>query len=267
MIPRVFRDATAPRPEALARLERSFSGRSTHARLALLPSPRLARAPVLRPQRPRWPVLVLATALLAWLVFRPAPRPLDARLDAVDTVTEALTSAVQLQYAGTGTVSGTERAPRIRWEVGELRVEVNPGIALSVETDEGLVTVLGTIFTVVRDARGTTVSVERGRVSVSCADHVLEPGMSATCLPRRPAGLLARARALRADRPGALDAVTRGLALAKPGDPIRGELLALQVQLLAPDDPQAARAAAQAYLDEGYLARQTFMRQFLGSEP
>lgn len=266
MIPRAFRDATAPSPEAVARLERSFSGRSTHARLRVLPVPRtvVARAPS---RSRRWPALALAAALLAWLGYSLRPQPITARLEAEDTVTEALTPAVQLRYSGSGVVGGTDRAPRIRWEVGELRVEVDPGIALSVETDDAVVRVLGTLFTVVRDARGTTVSVERGRVSVSCVDHVLEPGMSATCLPTRPAGLLARARSLRADPASALDAVSRGLALAQPGDPVRGELLALQVELLASTDPTTARAAAERYLAEGYQARRELIQRFLRGEP
>lgn len=267
MIPRAFRDATAPRPEAVARLERSFSGRSTRARLALLPAPRGRVSLAPRPHPWRWPALALAALALAWLMLRPQPRPLDARLDAPVMVTEALTTAVQLQYTGTGVVDGTDRAPRIHWEVGALRVEVDPGVALSVETAEGLVTVLGTIFTVVRDARGTTVSVERGRVALSCVDHPLDPGMSATCLPLRPAGLLARARALRADPPVALEAVDRGLRLARPGDPFRGELLALRVELLAPTDPEGAHEAARTYLREGYLARETLMQDFLKGAP
>lgn len=267
MISRSFRDATEPSPEAVDRLARAFSGRSTRSRLALLPDPRGAVALPL-PRRP-WPRLALAlaaVAVAAVTAWSARPHPLQGRLEAAATVTEALTPEVAIQYSGTGAVSGTRDAPRIRWEVGTLRVEVEPGVQLSVETDEGVAAVLGTAFTVERGALGTTVTVERGRVALSCGELVLGPGEAHTCLPLRPAGLLARARALRADRALALDTVRRGLASSEPGDPARGELLALQVELLAATDPNAARAAARTYLREGYQARRAKMQRFLGEE-
>lgn len=267
MIPRSFRDATAPGPDAIARLERSFSGRSTHARLALLPQPGPAPTFAPRPRWRPWPALILAALLLAWLGTRKPPVLIDARLDAAETVTAAITSDLQIEYAGTGAVYGTELAPHIHWEVGLLRVAVRPELQLTVDTDEGTASGSGASFTVERDARGTTVKVERGSVGLSCADRPLTPGATQTCLPQRPAGLLARARLLRKDRDAALDAIQRGLALTRPGEPTRGELLALKVELLSADQPENARAAAQIYLNEGYQARVDLMRDFLRGAP
>jgi ferric-dicitrate binding protein FerR (iron transport regulator) len=262
MIPRSFRDATEPSPEAIERLVRSFSGRPTTSRLQRLPEP---RGPVrTTPRRPRWPILVVVPLLAATVAFVLWPRSIEARLDAAATVTTDASPEVRLSYSGTGDVRGTRAAPVVHWEVGTLTAEVEPGTPFVVETDEGTATVLGTRFTVVRDALGTTISVERGRVRVSCGDIVLDPGQSRTCLPVRPSGWLARARALRRSDPkAAADAVLDGLAISVPGDPVRGELLALHIELLG-DDPDAARSSARTYLREGYTARAEQIREFLG---
>jgi ferric-dicitrate binding protein FerR (iron transport regulator) len=263
-------EATEPTPEACERLTAAFSGRSTHDRLAMIPTPHADLGRLLQPRRraPPWLLLpvVVACAIALFIATRPSP-PVNARLDAATEVALALTPEVDLVYAGVGVVDGTRNAPRIHWEVGELNVSVAHGIALEVETDEGTARVHGTRFRVVRDVLGTTVSVSQGEVAVSCGAVVLGPGASRTCPPRRPAGLLARARALGV-RSEALASLRDGLALVGPDDPVRGELLALQAQLYAEDgNPEAARDAARLYLAGGYSARLSEMRHLLETTP
>ena len=79
MIPRAFRDATAPSPDAIARLERCFSGRSTRTRLALLPQP--GPAPTLAPS--------LSTVAFA----RPSVVQLRSMLSTVSEVAQPSVSA------------------------------------------------------------------------------------------------------------------------------------------------------------------------------
>ena len=261
---RRLRDATEPTPEACERLATSFSGRSTHARLAKLPEPRgTIRLPL--PRRSTWVLLPIAlVATIVWAIW-PSP-PVSARLDATEDTTLALTPEVQLTFSGTGVADGTRAAPRIRWDVGELHVTVESGIALVVETAEGTASVHGTRFDVVRDALGTTVTVHEGVVAVSCGRD-LAAGDTVTCLPLRPAGLLARARALRSGD-DALAAVRAGLTMTSPGDSVRGELLAMLVHLLGERGDQAGvRANAELYVAEGHAARREQMERLIGREP
>lgn len=133
-----------------------------------------------------------------------ADRPVATELALVEApVLVAPAPGVALRYAGQGSVGGSEQAPIVAWKAGELEVSVDPtaGVALAVQTREAHVRVLGTVFTVDRDALGTTVEVERGRVAVTClagGDHELGAGESLTCLPLTAAGLLGRAMALEA---------------------------------------------------------------------
>jgi ferric-dicitrate binding protein FerR (iron transport regulator) len=269
MIERIA-EATEPTPEACERLTAAFSNRSTRDRLALLPAPHVDVARLLTPRRARAPWLLLpialGTALALAVGLRQSP-PVRAQLDAPAEVALALTPEVALVYAGVGVVDGTRDAPRIQWEVGELNVSVEPGIKLAVTTDEGTAQVHGTRFRVVRDVFGTTVSVSEGEVAVSCGAVLLGPGEFRTCPPLRPAGLLARARALSV-RSDALASVRDGLAIVGSDDPVRGELLALQAQLYVEDgNPEAARTAARLYLVGGYSARTPAMRHLLESTP
>lgn len=263
-------EATEPTPEACERLTAAFSNRSTRDRLALLPTPHVDVARLLAPRPSRAPWLLLPGALavaVAVALVSPPSSPVNAQLDAPAEVALALTPEVALVYAGVGVVDGTRDAPRIQWEVGELNVSVENGIQLAVETDEGTARVHGTRFRVVRDVFGTTVSVSEGEVAVSCGAVLLGPGESRTCPPLRPAGLLARARALSV-RSDALASVRSGLAIVASDDPVRGELLALQAQLYAEDgNPEAARTAARLYLAGGYSARISAMRHLLETTP
>ncbi len=269
MIERIA-EVTEPTPEACERLTAAFSNRSTRDRLALLPTPHADAARLLTRRRGRAPWLLLPVALAIAVALSTVTQPsstVSAELDAADAVALALTPEVAVVYTGVGIVDGTRDAPRIHWEVGELNVSVASGIKLVVETDEGTARVHGTRFRVVRDVFGTTVSVSEGEVAVSCGAVLLGPGESRTCPPLRPAGLLARARALGV-RAEALASVRSGLALVGADDPVRGELLALQAQLHAEDgNPEAARTAARLYLAGGYSARVPEMRHLLETTP
>jgi hypothetical protein len=184
----------------------------------------------------------------------PEAAPLQGRLDASAQATWDGTPGVRLVYTGAGEIGGTAQAPRLQWRRGSLRVEVDPAehLALEVHTEEGRVRVLGTIFTVERDALGTRVSVERGHVAVDCAGGAsseLTAGGAGECLPATAPGLLGRARhLLEAGAPTALviDALDRGQALAGPETFDGRELQALRVRALlqAGDTPGACAAAA-----------------------
>ncbi len=158
---------------------------------------------------------------------------------------------------GVGVVAGTTMAPEIRWESGTLRVEVEPqaGVELSVTTDEGRVLVHGTLFEVVRDERGTHVSLERGSVGVVCADRsdrTLEPGQAHSCIVARPGPRLGRVRELQeagAEPQDILAAVQGGLEVAEPGSHIEGELLIARFEVqLALGQGEQALQTAEAYL-------------------
>lgn len=212
-----------------------------------------------------WALPLIACAAIGALVWvnRP-PKVLSEQLEAQALESRTLTEDVHLEFSGTGTVDGTERAPHIRWEAGVLDLDVTPdrGINLVVDTDEGEVAVVGTAFSVTRDALGTLVSVTRGHVRVAChnqAPTVLGAGETATCLPVRAAAWIGRARALlAAGRPAdeVLAAVRRGLSLASEGDPATGELVALRIRVLVDAGRYTeALAAANDYLASGASPR------------
>lgn len=263
---------TEPRPGAVDRLQarQAFPARALRESAAEpaegATDRLLARVEAPRRRRRAWLLVPAVAGALATVALWPAPAPrhLQGRLDAEARVEAVITSSVQLGYVGHGELGGTTEAVRIFWEVGTLEVEVAPGagVQLEVETSEGRVAVLGTRFSVTRGPLGTEVAVERGAVRVACGQEasqaLVEPGR-ALCLPLRPAGMLGRARALQAS--GAppedvLAAIDRGLALAAPGSPALGELVALRLDVLVSTGRYAeARAAAEAYLRSGDLTR------------
>ena len=213
--------------------------------------------------------LAAAAALLLTLhsPSEPTPQPdspVALRLDA-----EASSARIQvgagtwLDYSGQGSVGGTAQRPLVEWERGRVRVEVDPdaGIDLVVHTREGEVRVLGTIFHVDRSALGTEVTVERGKVAVTCEgapEQQLTIGLSATCLPTTAGGLLGRAHALRdatADPALVVGTLERGLELAEPGA-VRNELRVLRMVVLSElGRVGPALDEAQAYLAEGQAQR------------
>lgn len=176
---------------------------------------------------------------------------------------------------GSVTLTGTQKAPRFLLESGMLDLEVEPGrgLRVTVETDEAKVAVHGTAFRVVRDALGTTVSVQDGVVETTCGKGRptrLSTDAAMTCLPVRPSGLLGRARALH--RSGASEDALYALELAQaassPGTPVRGEVLAQRVNLLlALGRTGEAVAVARTYLGEGHTPRIAEMQVLAGQRP
>lgn len=210
---------------------------------------RLARTMAVQPSAwSRLPLRVgaytggLAAAATAIFFVAHRPAPVDVALVSdVGFVTHNLPKA-SVTFRGDGRMDGDEQAPRIAWQRGILHVEVQPeqGVDLRVETREAVVRVVGTGFSVERDALGTVVEVRHGRVETRCADDdapvMLEGGDSRTCLPTSAAGLLGRAQALReagAPATDVLAALDAGLALAPAGDPAREELLGARLRVLA----------------------------------
>ncbi len=285
---RLFGRSTEPSAQDLRQLDSRVAG-TLHPLplpklLQLLPSEREgglqrvqrrveATLPQRAPRRPRnqWPLAVatvLSLVLLALSIWYRHQAWLDEQLLASSPTTSELTADVQLAYTGSGHASGPLDAPHIDWNLGQLRVEVEEdrGVDLVVRTREARARVRGTSFEVIRDTLGTQVQVAQGSVAVSCLDSrgertrhaLLGAGDATTCPPTSPSGLLGRARALQdaGERAAALTAVQAGLASTSGADPIRGELLVLQVELLFGQRRyHQALAGLRTYLDEGHQAR------------
>lgn len=184
----------------------------------------------------------VAPAPIAPIAAAPATvpaAPLDAVLDAAEPRALAAADGVDLRYSGFGRLSGTPTAPRIEWSSGEIGVEVASGRGLDVrvQTREARVRVVGTGFTVARDATGTAVAVSHGRVEVVCGDEpavYLGAGESRTCMPVSAAGRLARARTLR-EQGAPAEAVlaeAREAHAKGPDAVVAGELRFLELELL-----------------------------------
>ena len=254
---RTFAEETRARPDAVARVESRLEPvvadralvRSLLAELPSTPPGAEARIRARLAERSggsvRWShrvggvaVVALAAALLLWL--RAPVAPLTEALHAPAWRTDQPTEHVSLTYLGEGELGGTAVQPRIEWRAGTVQVEVEPnqGIALSVQTREALVRVIGTGFSVGRSALGTAVRVSHGRVSVDCKDGtsiLLGAGEHQLCLPTSAAGLLGRARALAEQGAAPEDvraAAERGLA-AGPDAAVRGELEFAQMEAYA----------------------------------
>lgn len=218
-----------------ARLERTLAAPAPRSRLPMLAA---AAAP-----------LALAAAAVLYLGVPSETPPMRGPIASEATWGVGNLSSVHLTYRGVGEVAGPDNAPEIQWQRGVIHVEVQPekGIDLRVRTREAEVRVVGTGFTVRRDALGTEVDVRHGKVETTCEGEspvLLAAGESRVCLPRSAAGLLGRAHAL-ADSGGTaaatIEALDLGLALATPGEPVRDELLALKIDVLRRDG-QAATA-------------------------
>lgn len=174
--------------------------------------------------------------------------------------TEAWSDQVQLLVDGRGEIVGKPKDAEIHWRAGTVTASVEPhaGNRLSVITEEARVDVLGTVFSVSRDAMGVRTSVERGRVKVTCTDgwsgEIGPEDGEKLCLPVRPELLLGRADALESagasleERRQTLDA---GLERAKPGTAVAGELLFRRMQVRGEaGDLQGALEDVDRYLSE-----------------
>ncbi|MES2642295.1 MAG: FecR domain-containing protein [Myxococcota bacterium] len=206
------------------------------------------RAPRRRRAAPVVAITVGMAAALALALRAPSPIA-DVPLSHGEV---ALTPDVQLSADGTGNAHQGDEHIEIAWSSGALTVEVEPerGVRLTVVTDEADVRVVGTGFTVTRDALGTTVAVAHGRVEVDCAfggPVLLVADQARTCLPRTAAGALGRIRALQAR--GASAAVTLDeldAALARPDatGAAANELAAMRVGALLAEGRDADALAA-----------------------
>jgi hypothetical protein len=264
----LFRDATRADPEKVSRLVAGYKDRLTGGGLA----------PVRSRHDRSFSIAFVAVASIAVLavVFVDVgrggrTRALSASYDAALPTQVDPTPVVHLDYVGGGTLSGTEPAPVLSWNAGRVAVQVEPdrGVDFVLVTDEARVSVHGTSFEVARDALGTHVAVSEGRVEVACGQAMgtfLGAGERKDCLPRRPGGLLARARALQAagQTESALEALDLGLSLGPPGDAARGELLALRALVYEQTGQRdAAMKDARSYLAEGHAPRADVMGQLI----
>jgi len=257
-IQKELRKMPEPDPEAIDRLRSKFRATRTER----------------MPSKATWiaPALALAAAATLWVVL-PGDAPRELTLNA-SGATETLTwsDQVQFEFSGHGTVSGTSQDVTVQWDGGRIAVQVAPntGTELSIVTDEAIIQVIGTAFTVERDGTGVTIDVTHGRVAVDCvlADsedaHVTNEIGTWTCLPLTAAGMETRADMLKetgASLQERLKIVNRGLEMAEIGTTQHGELLARRVEVLTASDMPAALADAENYLDAGYTTRKTEMQR------
>lgn len=162
---------------------------------------------------------------------------------------ESLTGDIAVYPTG----SGTWEDGHLVWNDGGVRVSVTPdrGVDLRILTPEAVVEVVGTVFTVVRDAYGTTVDVERGMVAVSCvgaAEERLGAGGHRLCFRNAEAGLGEVLRLQSRGVPPAAWLAETERALAHPWgtEVARTELIGLQVTgLLALDRVDEAAAVGR----------------------
>ena len=203
-----FHSETRARPEELAAIRR---------RLRAVRSAQEQKRPPLR-LLSIGTVSMLAAAGLMMVMTRPSePGIQQVALSAEQWSEVAASDDVLLGFSGQGDLQSTGTVHDIDWRTGRLNVSVTPNqdINLTVSTPEALVSVVGTVFEVRRDALGTTVSVARGKVEVLCNNQsalYLTSEQTHTCLPTTALGLLNRALDLKADDPdAALEAIAMGL--------------------------------------------------------
>lgn len=238
-----------PKPAEVARIKRRLSSEQ-HSRLlitAILTPAGLAMAAA---------AVILLGALPS---AEPIPEPPPDVTAALSEGAVALTGQIQLTIAGQGTVSGTARDVTIDWQSGRIDVSVTPqqGIDLSVRTEDALISVVGTEFSVEHSALGSQVEVERGAVAVQCRDmtmHSLTAGQSVTCRAAATLGSVVQLQDMGAPADEVLAEIQRALA-SRPQKTTRGALLSEKIAVLLDSGRRAeAQAAAWVYLSEGHTA-------------
>lgn len=253
-----LRKMPEPDPEAIDRVRSKFRASRTE------------RTPI----RATWlaPVLLMAAAAVLWIaVPRDAERELALNASG-ETQSLTWSDEVQLEFSGQGSVTGTSQDVKIDWEHGRIAVQVAPntGTDLSIVTEEAIISVVGTAFTVERDRTGVTIEVTHGKVAVTCiqddwSGHLVNTTGAKTCLPLTPVGLMARADVLQ-DRVAPAEQILHtldiGLELAEAGTTEHGELLARRVSALTDlGERNKALADADAYLQAGHTTRKVEVQQ------
>jgi hypothetical protein len=205
-----FHNDTRARPEELAAIRRRI--RSAKQDNARRPSIRLLSMGGL--------VAAAALAIGVSIGLTDNPMPIQALALSAESWSELEASEhVQLGFSGQGSAQVEGKVHDIDWKQGRLSVSVTPSqeIDLTVRTPEANILVVGTVFEVQRNTLGTTISVERGTVSVQCGQRTarqLTTGEKQTCLPTTAVGLLNRAQDLkRASPDDAVAAIAMGLEL------------------------------------------------------
>ncbi len=296
----VFERAHEPTPQAEERLQKAIlehvpDGRASQRLLGHLDGPssiqerrlaaRLSQIPEHHPRGRGMPaglswgrlavagVAALGLGLVMNHALNSGPEQLATTLEVrAEPADLAPFPGVHLAYHdGYGELGGTTRSPAIQWIAGELEVEVEPGrgIELSVLTEEATVRVIGTRFTVTRQDAETVVSVERGKVEVTCSDGeqaYLTAGERQRCASQSPSKLALRA--LRMQQRGAepdkvLEVVERGLTAAQQGDAAWSHLSVLHMQALGDAGrSDEALEEAKAYLTAGHDRRRDEVLRF-----
>jgi len=254
-------DHSGPDPKTLSRLRRR-----------LRPSNRQGSY---RSRRmPAWAqgaVLLAAAGAALWVggVRLSSVEPRSFALDATVPATLAASEHVALSYQGRGLWRGRGESHDISWEAGHLDVEVEPdqGVRLLVSTEEAAVEVVGTRFGVDRGPLGTTVTVHRGKVRLTCSDGEPEPLTAGTrhC-PRPVEALHAHAVSLivdEADPADILEVVDLALASGDHGV-LTYELIALRASALSDlGRTEELVQTLQRYLDGGPPMRRAEFQAWL----
>ena len=147
-----------------------------------------------------------------------------------------LMAGVEVLLNGSLELTGSSRAPRLSL-VGSAVIDVVPGSvdSLQVDSNAALVKVLGTRFAVTEGGQDTTVSVERGRVAVSCRagqQATLAANEQQVCLNAN--GLFLEAKRLQGQGAPAQDVLpVVQAALGFPDFALHDRLEAMQAKLLS----------------------------------
>ena len=237
---------------------------------------RLERAQRRRARRPLVLVGALAafglTAVVGSQVIRQQDTPRELTVTSPAVAATSWSPTVDLTTNGTGALHGTDEDLTVDWHSGTLQAEVvpNSGTRVAVQTDEALVEVVGTVFSVTRDLLGTTVAVQRGAVRVTCqgnAPEMVTADNHSTCLPTTATGLLGRAEALLEAGSSSADLMVtldRGVQLAVD-DAVKGELLVRRMQQSAEQGlTDAALRDAESYVSLTEKPRETQVLRFAG---
>ncbi len=201
--------------------------------------------------------LIAASALIGvaiWTYTADSEQPLLSELEWKE---QSLVPGIHARFQGMGALAEDD-PPLVTWDAGVIELAVDPeaGIDLTIRTSEAEIRVLGTVLSVSRDALGTEVRVDRGRVAVTCTETEtteVAAGENRLCLPTTAGGLLGRARTLdKAEAPSTdvLAAIEAGLEIAE--GPIGNELATYRIQhLLAIEANAPALEYVEAYIVSG----------------